>query len=577
MLLSVAQGKPVLFAFHYIKEYFCFFPGRSLHKQRSHKSSGSETSDEDSESRRTSRSSLSTVVLNSLSRHRRDSGEDPDDGGGGGGRGWGNRKNSGMEDQGNNNNTVRKSDTSSSDCVKENNDNYKQGKMEESELSWSNNNQAEQCDNTSEPKNVKNFNNSSCAELPQNRCVLRCVTPNNANNVLNNMKSGGKQITGEARFVCNQICNVLEKRSKSAESSRSSKSSQTSSARSSSSSLSISTMRGRLLSSHRTRRNSRSTMSDTGLVLRWNNLRRAGKATSSSSSSVASLAVTVPAGSRLKLLRRPRSEGNVANSSVLTTGIQKRQSRSTSLPRPCPRYVRNNLNNARAASCGPYISNGMSRKRQCLTTPSTPIISLQPCIPESQMATIEPGLCLHLHQCYTSHESKESNLKRSNISLASSTCSASKYAVDPINELVPSPTNESRPSSAAGSLSRHGNNMQMFKSGNKRGSISSSQENFGLEEKSPVSKGGHSPSAKSRRMKISFLSYVSGDAIFKRRPGSKTSPTVNSRNSKWTESYSKSKSLPGAHSSCRNLHSDSCEADNSMVIRKTKPDCCIIM
>ncbi|XP_039249705.2 uncharacterized protein LOC120327312 isoform X1 [Styela clava] len=536
-------------------------------RRGSHKSSGSETSDDDSESRRTSRTNLH-AVLGSLHRRRRDSSGDRD-GSGSGGRGntWGARRNSGPAGLSSNEND-------------ESNNNANQGSTSGTQH---NGNEVQ----PSEPDNI-NFNNSSCAEIIQERAFFRCITPNiliplsssSNDNVLNNFR--GRNGKKQQPQPCNHICNIPEKRSKSAESNQSNyNSSQTSSARSSSSSLSLGFRRGRMLSGHRVRKNSRSTMSDTGLVLRWNNLRHTGIPNSSSSSSIGSLSIIVPSNASSRLLssspcslHRPHSEGNVTQERIHGRGSKlkpnKRQSRSTSLPRPCC-YVRNNLNNPRASSCGPYITHGPSRKRQCIPALVQPVVSIQPCIPESQMASIEPVT-------YLATEMKESNIKRSNISLASSTCSTSKYAVDPVNELILSPMDEVE-ESVNGSLSRHGQNMKYFKHKKRTSSSTSAdsiQGNFNkyIEESNPPTP------TKMGRIRMTFFPHLSTDNIFRRKGGSKTSPTSSTIRKKWVEngttSHTKLKTIPGSHPYGL-MPTENIVNDDTLVIRKTKPDCCVIM
>lgn len=503
------------------------------------KSSGSETSDDDSESRRTSRSSLHAAVCN-FNRSRRDSSDDRDPSNGNGGQ------NGRMGHKNNEMTSLSSGKMNESDAVQQ----------QTAGGTASTQDAGNKADNN-------NFNNSvHQGFITGNKLCHSMGKSNNSmrDDALNNTR--GRHLRLHQPVPCNRICNIPEKRSKSAESNQSFRSncnsSQTSSARSSSSSLGY--RRGRLLNGGRVKKNSRSTMSDTGLVLRINNLKRTTIPTSHSSSSVTSLSISFPKADRGHIpdsLHRPHSEGNVTDSATRGKRTAKGQCRSTSLPRPnC--YVCNHLSNPRAASCGPQTS----RKRQCSSSHSSLVVSIQPCIPESHMtANIDITIAT---------ETKESNIKRSNISLASSTCSASKYAVDPVNEMVLSPMEEEDPHS--GSVTKHGSNNKFFRRSKKSSSSNSSDS---LRDSKCNEKGDPPTPTKAERIKMTIFSHIAGDGLFRRKSAIKKSPLTNG--TQWFEQGNvKMKSLPDG-SVFGMFNADPLQTDSPLLLRKTKPDCCVIM
>lgn len=525
------------------------FASRKGHGLRkgSLKSSGSETSDDDSESRRTSRSSLHAAVCN-FNRSRRDSSDDRDPSNGNGGQnGRMGHKNSEIT-------------------------NLSSGKLDDSDAvqhdATQTSSETASAQDAGNKADNNNFNNSVHQDSLAAKTLLHCTAKSNSSacsqrDTLNNTR--GRHFGLHQPVPCNHICNIPEKRSKSAESSQSLRStcnsSQTSSARSSSSSLGY--RRGRLLNGRRVKKNSRSTMSDTGLVLRLNNLRSTTIPISFSSSSVTSLSNSLPKTDQSNSpdsLQRPHSEGNVMDLDSRSKRTGKRQCRSTSLPRPnC--YVCNQLSNPRAASCGPHIPQ-TGRKRQCSSSHPSLVVSIQPCIPESHVST-DVDISI-------STEAKESNIKRSNISLASSTCSASKYAVDPINEMVLSPMEEE--DSHNGSVCKHGSNMKFFQRSKKSSSSNSSDS---LRYSKYNEKSDPPTPTKVERIKMTFFSHIAGDGIFRRKNNGKKSPLTNG--TRWFEQGNvKMKSLPDA-SVFGMFNSEPLQTDSPLLMRKTKPDCCVIM
>lgn len=276
---------------------YILFLGRPTNRRRSHKSSGSETSDEDSESRRASRTNLAGAFT-ALNRIRRDSSGDRDQGGGGSGGYQGKH---------------RGNDSDVSPQA------HEQDEGEES--SQSRNNSGGTYEDESECFKENLLDNSK-PHLNNNSSMKYTQKKYNENPVLNNMVHRGRRVA-KHKAPSGQITNVFEKRSKSAESTSTNSiprytGSQTSSACSSCSSLTTH-RKGRLLPK-RVYKNSPSTMSDTGLVLRWNNLRRACvqekvMPRSPSSSSFSSLFVCNGLNSLVhegySSLHRPHSEGNV--------------------------------------------------------------------------------------------------------------------------------------------------------------------------------------------------------------------------------------------------------------------------
>ena len=253
-----------------------------------------------------------------------------------------------------------------------------------------------------------------------NDCAWRAPLLNNANQPATVFRKTLKTSDGS----CNKIVNVFGVRSKSAESHTSSSiitgSRSSSSARSSCSSL---------CSSHRLRplkragpwsqRNSSSTRSDTGLVLRYqkNNVAvrcacpSSSSAKISRSSSSSSFSSLPPAGSSLRVSNSLSCVGvrtcPVDPGADSDSGLQgSRRHRSCSLPR---RHKR--------------------RKLACHKNAGEALGGDNP-LPASLSESIE-GLGAVARE--------NTGVKRSNLSLASSTCSGSKFVVDPVNELPPSP------------------------------------------------------------------------------------------------------------------------------------------
>lgn len=475
------------------------------------KSSGSETSDDESENRRAGRSGPGTATCN-LNRPRRDSSgdRDPSNGNGGGGFRFCSGELGGLGSSGSN-----------------------QANASQSQASQNRNGSAQDC--AAGPDN-DNFNNSSQRESAHGEKVFGRITSFHSapgDGVFGqSAPTPGEKAFGQNALSCTPpgekvfgrntpphparyfACDIPEKRSRSAESHCCG--SRSSSARSSCSSLGY--RRGRLQTGRRARRNSRSTASDTRLVLRLSNLRNIAVATTLASSCSASSMGT----RRFCRNIAARSEGNVSEKArdPARKKPAKRQYRSTSLPRPSW-YACGNLNGPRAASCGPGV------KRQWSATHLS-TVSIQPRIPESGPA---------------SGENAESNVKRSNVSLASSTCSASKYAVESVNDTPLSPMEE-------------------------EDSWCESREKSKMRPGSLSSGDGDPPTPdKVERIKMTFFSHVAPDGIFRRKSARKNS-SGGAKN--WFgDGNVKLKSFPG--------DAGVYAMDRPLLMRKTKPDCCVVM
>ncbi|XP_076800078.1 uncharacterized protein LOC143445102 [Clavelina lepadiformis] len=423
--------------------------GRPLRRQRSQRSSSSETSDDDSESQRTSKTNLSTVA-SSLLRRRDSTSDDDDDKGFNGG---------GKEGTAGKNITDISSDAFTvSDCTAT----------------------AQAVNDTTKDKETSRSdkNNNSLKEEASDKVLL-----NNANDLpIFNRKLLNLDGTDH------KIKNVFGVRSRSAESHTSSHSYVTSSrscssARSSCSSLST---------SHRYRpgvkrsgfwvlKNSSSTRSDTGLVLRCHiNNAKLGKCTrnnnstkfvkrSSSSSSFSSLGEDALRVCSSLGCVNPKHRNLDAACESDSVFCQMEHRRSCSLPH---RHRKSRL-----------VSNKKNMKNERTQTPVP--------YPVSE---------LNIDGCNSRAMSQESvTIKRSNISLASSTCSGSKFVVDPLNEIPPSPCLTPLPESTMKEInlptekeSELDQDIFMFPSlhnsieEQSKSSVSGSQDSVNLKSRSPT-------------------------------------------------------------------------------------------
>nr|CAB3266433.1 SNF-related serine/threonine-protein kinase-like [Phallusia mammillata] len=391
-------GSGVVFDHQKETAHYSVRPGRAMRRRKSQKCSSSETSDDDSESRRTSSTNLSSTVGRMMLQRRRDSSDDKDDDHTGGGPGPGNFL-PGVNEQ------------ITTDC------------------------QDSTAAAEEEKENPKSSDDASAAGNTRTHVM---------NNVSQHRSVGKKPLC--LNDSNHKINNIFGVRSKSAESHTSSSYSMFTSSRSSSSARSSCSS---LSSNHRLRtlakrngrlsmKNSSSTRSDTGLVLRYhkNNVlvkckcKNLSQTSRSSSSSSLVICDNLRVSNSLNCVSPPglTHDNGVDSDSGLSSS---RHHRSCSLPRHSKR-----LNHPNFKKSGQDEDQSMY---QTLFSESN-----------DEISCVGAGL-------------ESLTVKRSNLSLASSTCSGSKFVVDPVNELAPSPAltplSENRAQTLSFNFSDHSINL----------------------------------------------------------------------------------------------------------------------